>query len=53
MADDQPALPLCPECREPMKLIRTIPKLGGMRQLSSYYCAPCGVAETKEQEDDT
>ena len=48
---DQPTIPLCPECCEPMKLVRTIPKLGGMPELFSFFCAPCGVAETKEQKD--
>jgi hypothetical protein len=36
-----------------MTLVRTIPKFGGLPQLYSFFCAPCGLAETKEQENDT
>jgi hypothetical protein len=33
-----------------MKLARTIPKLGGLRALVVFYCAPCNHVVTKEQE---
>ena len=52
MVKARPDLPLCPECFEPMKLVRTIPPLGGLLELFAFYCEPCGVAETREQEND-
>ena len=27
-----PVPPVCPECRKPMKLVRTIPRLGALRE---------------------
>ena len=48
---NEPVPPVCPECYGPMKLVRTLPKLEELPQLFAYYCAACGVAETKKQEN--
>jgi len=41
----------CPNCREPMKLVRTIPPLGpAWPALLVFYCAACSHAETIEEE---
>ena len=41
--------PKCPECREPMRLIRTIPHLGILPELRVFYCAACKEVETREE----
>jgi hypothetical protein len=40
----------CPCCRDPMRLVRTIPKLGGLPALHVYLCERCRHVETIEQE---
>ena len=50
MSTAQTLFPPCPDCEKPMKLVRTIPKLGGLCALVVFYCAPCNHVETKEQE---
>jgi hypothetical protein len=40
---------LCPCCRKPMKLVRTIENLGSLPELSVFYCAECRQAETRWQ----
>jgi len=40
----------CPCCREPMQLVRTIPKLGGLPALLVFLCSRCGQVETIEHE---
>jgi hypothetical protein len=42
---------LCRCCREPMKLVRTIPKLGGLPALSVFLCQRCNHVETLEQDE--
>ena len=44
------ATPPCPCCRDPMRLVRTIPKLGGLPELRVYQCERCSHVETIEQE---
>jgi hypothetical protein len=44
-----PTAPLGPECREPMKLVKTIPHLGGLPEIFLFYCSRCRQADTKEQ----
>ncbi len=39
---------LCERCDCAMKLVRTIPKLGGLPQLNVYRCAECGAVKTVE-----
>jgi hypothetical protein len=41
-----------PSCRQPMKLVRTIPRLGGLPALFGFYCGPCNRAETIEHRED-
>jgi uncharacterized protein YbaR (Trm112 family) len=48
MLGNQPVPPTCPECRGPMVLVRTIPRLGALPELFGFYCAPCRRAETIE-----
>jgi len=50
MSSDAPAPPLCPDCREPMKLVKTIPHLDGVLEILVFYCSRCKQAETKVQE---
>ena len=40
----------CPSCGKAMRLARTIPKLGGLPELHTFECRPCGVSETTEAE---
>jgi hypothetical protein len=40
----------CLCCQEPMKLVRTIPKLGGMPALQVFLCERCNHVETFEQD---
>jgi len=44
------ATALCPCCREPMRLMRTIPKLGGLPELLVFVCESCREVETVEQD---
>jgi hypothetical protein len=44
------ATPPCPCCRDPMRLVRSIPKLGGLPELRVYLCERCSHVETIEQE---
>jgi hypothetical protein len=32
-----------------MKLVRTIPRLGGIPELFVFFCSMCNQAETKEE----
>jgi hypothetical protein len=47
MSDDALTPPLCPDCREPMKLVKTLPHLGGLPEILVFYCSRCKQAETK------
>ena len=40
----------CERCDRAMKLVRVIPKLGGLPQLNVYRCAECGAVKTVEFE---
>jgi hypothetical protein len=50
MLDDKESIPppSCPQCRQPMKYVRTIPGFGVLPALFAFYCAPCREAETIE-----
>ena len=50
MSSDAPAPPLCPECREAMRLVKTIPHIGGLPEIFVFYCSRCKQAETRVQE---
>lgn len=39
---------ICPRCGEPMKLARTVPKLGVLPELLVFRCPSCNEVETKE-----
>ena len=43
--DDQS--PLCPHCRQPMRLTRIIPGLGGQPELRSFSCRQCKETVTQ------
>jgi hypothetical protein len=47
---EKTATALCPCCGEPLRLVRTIPKLGGLRALTIFLCERCGHVETIEQD---
>ena len=46
MLNEEPALPFCLYCQQPMKLIR---RLEIVPVVSVFYCARCKHAETKVQ----
>ncbi len=48
LPDAAPHAPFCERCDRVMKLVRTIPKLGGLPQLNVYRCADCGTVKTVE-----
>ena len=50
MPSDVPAPPLCPDCGEPMKLVKTLSHVGGLPEILVFYCLRCKQAETKVQE---
>jgi hypothetical protein len=50
MASDTPGPPLCPDCGEPMKLVKTLSHLGGLPEIWVFYCSRCKQADTKVQE---
>jgi hypothetical protein len=39
-----------PSLREPMKLVKAIPRLGGLPEIFVFYGSRCKQAETKVQE---
>jgi hypothetical protein len=55
IAGARPRLPgslvLCPECQEPMELVRVLPALDGQAPLAGFYCRPCHFASTVALED--
>ena len=50
MSSDTPTPPLCPHCGEPMKLVKTLPHLGGLPEIFVFDRSRCKQAETKVQE---
>ena len=48
--EDVQVPPLCPDCREPMKLVKTIAQVSGLPELFVFYCSRCKQAETKVRE---
>jgi hypothetical protein len=38
--------PLCPCCREPMKLVRTFRPFAGTPEIRVFYCEGCKHSET-------
>jgi transposase-like protein len=43
--------PRCPNCSQPMKLARITPRVGGLPELQSFECRPCGVVLTEAVDD--
>ena len=43
---DRPA-PCCPSCGAAMRLVRSIPKIGGLPELESFECRACRVSITE------
>ena len=43
--------PRCPNCRQPMTLARVTPRFGGLPELQTFECRPCGVTLTEAVED--
>ena len=39
-------LPPCPCCGQPMRLARSVPAVGGMPELRTFECRPCGISQT-------
>ena len=48
MNKDALCAPCCKRCDHAMKLVRTVPKLGGLPELNVYRCAECGAVKTVE-----
>ena len=48
---DQPATEsdslLCPDCVDPMTLVRTWPRVGVLAEMHTYQCQPCNVVFTE------
>ena len=36
----------CPECGQPMFLVRVLPQLDDLPALGAFYCSPCDFADT-------
>jgi transposase-like protein len=47
----EPNVPLCPNCGRRMTLARVTPRLGGLPELQTFVCRPCGVTFTEAVED--
>jgi hypothetical protein len=39
--------PICPNCQGPMRLIRTVPRAGGLPEQMSFECEVCKIVVTK------
>jgi predicted amidophosphoribosyltransferase len=48
MAKVVQSAPLCGTCGEPMKLIRTLPRLGGLPEVQTFVCKRCGQVTSLE-----
>lgn len=42
--------PRCPVCSQPMNLARVTPRVGGLPELQTFECRPCGAALTEAVE---
>jgi hypothetical protein len=40
-------VPSCPSCGAAMRLVRSIPKIGGLPELESFECRACRVSITE------
>src|SRR2546427_12372955 len=48
MTSDPPLVPNCPRCKQPMRHVQTLPRIGGLHEMSVFHCVPCNHAETQE-----
>jgi hypothetical protein len=39
--------PYCPNCGQPMMLARVTPRFGGLPELHTFECRPCGAILTE------
>jgi hypothetical protein len=39
-----PKPPRCPNCAQPMRLVRRTQRFGGLSELFTFECATCGVS---------
>jgi hypothetical protein len=39
---------LCPSCTQPMRLVPRTPRLGGLPELMTFECEPCGLSHIGE-----
>ena len=46
---DTDRLTACPSCGAPMRFLRTVPPFGGLPELQTFACRPCGLAVSAEQ----
>jgi hypothetical protein len=46
-----PNVPHCTNCGRAMKLVRITPRIGGLAELQTFECRPCGVVLTEAVED--
>jgi hypothetical protein len=49
--DEHPELCACDRCDRPMKLISSVPKLGGLSELLVFYCGDCDEVIGKSDPD--
>jgi hypothetical protein len=47
MAAPLDTAPKCPGCGRPMRLVRVDPRIGGLPELQTFECRPCGVVLTQ------
>jgi hypothetical protein len=47
IADNLPIL-VCPACGQAMRLLRTVPRLGGLPALLVLVCPSCNEVETRD-----
>ena len=48
LTDNLPIV-VCPVCGQAMKLLRTVPRLGGLPELFIFLCPSCNEVETREE----
>jgi hypothetical protein len=49
--DQHPEICACDRCNRPMKLISSVPKLGGLSELLVFYCGVCDEVTGKSAPD--
>jgi hypothetical protein len=50
--DEHSEICACDRCNRPMKLISSVPKLGGLSELLVYYCGTCDEVTGKSEAGD-